>query len=160
MALAIEKAREALKTGELPIASVLVLNDEVVASACTTEFRDQRFLVHAELNALLIADIKGLSLQERRSSKLYTTLEPCMMCFGACMSFFLGEVIYALESPGDGAIAMATSWSRREDDIPGYTLPKIQKGPLREESRALFEDYVASHDSGAMWEWAKTLAAL
>ena len=76
------------------------------------------------------------------------------------MSFFLGEVYYALESPGDGAVEMATAWFRRKEDIPGYTLPKITGGILREETRILFQAYVTLHNSGAMWEWAKTLSAL
>ena len=87
--------------------------------------KDKRFLVHAELNTLLEADYKKLNYKERQNCKIYTTLEPCMMCLGACMSFFIGEVIFALESPGDGAVSMATEWHRKEEDIPGYKLPKI-----------------------------------
>lgn len=157
---AIGLAKTALREGELPIASVLVLNNEVISTGFTSEVREKRYLVHAELNTLLAADKMNLSYKDRKNTQLFTTLEPCMMCLGTCMSFFLGEVYYALESPGDGAVNMAKEFHRKEDDIPGYSLPSIEGGVLREESLNLFKDYVNMHSSGAMWEWAKTLAVL
>ena len=39
----------------------------------------------------------------RREAVLYTTLEPCLLCMGAAMSFFLGRIVYALAAPADGA---------------------------------------------------------
>jgi tRNA(adenine34) deaminase len=160
MKLAIDLASEAMEEGELPIASLLVLDDRVIAKGYTSEMRDKRFLVHAELKTLLEGDIIDLTFSERRRARLFTTLEPCMMCLGACMSWFLGEVYFALESPGDGAIEMATNWVRKEEDIPGYQLPKLEGGLLRDESIKLFQEYVNRYSSGPMWEWAKTLAAL
>ncbi len=160
MEQAIRLADAALEAGELPIAAILVLDDEIVASAHTSEVEDGRFLVHAELKVLLEADCRQLAFQDRRKAQIFTTLEPCMMCLGACMSFFLGEVYYALESPGDGATELAKTWHRKDGDIPGYLLPTIEGGVLREEARALFEVYVERHSSGPMWEWAKTLSVL
>ena len=36
------------------------------------------------------------------------------------MTFFLGELVYGLESPGDGAVEVIQGWARKEEDIPGY----------------------------------------
>lgn len=160
MGQALELATDAIEAGELPIASVLVLDNEIIAKSYTTERRDRRFLVHAELNTLLAADQLNLNFKQRRNSRLYTTLEPCMMCLGASMSWFIGDIYYALESPGDGAVEMANDWSRKTEDIPSYQLPKIEGGQLRKESQQLFVKYCEKYSSGAMWEWAKTLAAL
>ena len=82
------------------------------------------------------------------------------MCMGAAMSFFLGEITYALESPGDGAVELAKGWVRKEADIPGYQIPRIRAGLLREESIRLFKEYVSLHDPGPMRAWAQTLAEL
>ena len=82
------------------------------------------------------------------------------MCMGAAMSFFLGEIHYALESPGDGAVELVKAWERKEDDIPGYQFPKISGGLLREESIRLFERYVSMRPAGPMREWAETLTKL
>jgi tRNA(adenine34) deaminase len=96
----------------------------------------------------------------RRDARLFTTLEPCLMCLGAAMSFFLGEVYYALESPGDGAVSLVRAWVRKEEDFPGYQLPKITSGLLREDSICLFEEYVSRHPPGPMRDWAVTLTRL
>ena len=153
-------ATEALKLGEFPIASIVVLDDRIIASATALEQREKRFLGHAELVALEEADRLRLSLDDRRDVKLFTNLEPCLMCLGAAMSFFLGEIYYGLESPGDGAVNLVKAWVRKGDDIPGYQVPEITGGLLREESIELFEEYVSLHPPGPMREWAKTLTEL
>ena len=153
-------ATTALKLGEFPIASIVVLDDKIIASATASEQREKRFLGHAELVALEEADRLRLSLDDRRDAKLFTNLEPCLMCLGAAMSFFLGEIYYGLESPGDGAVNLVKAWVRKEDDIPGYQVPEITGGLLREESIKLFEEYVSLHPPGPMREWAKTLTEL
>jgi len=153
-------AAEVLEQGELPIAALVVLDDEVVARAATSEQREKRFLGHAELVALEKADRLHLSLDQRRRACLYTNLEPCLMCLGAAMSFFVGEIAYGLESPGDGAVALVRAWARKEQDLPGYEVPRIRGGLLREETIGLFEAYVARRPPGPMRDWAETLVRL
>jgi len=153
-------AAQALEEGELPIAAILVLNDKIIAQAATTEKRERRLLGHAEMRVLEIADKTHLSMEQRRRTALYTNLEPCMMCMGACMSFCLGEIIYSLESPGDGAVKLVETWARKEDDFPGYQTPRITGGILREESIRLFKQYVNRQQPGPMRDWAETLARL
>lgn len=153
-------AAEALELGEFPIAAIVVLNDEIITSATASEQREKRFLGHAELVALEKADKQGLCFDDRRAARLFTNLEPCLMCMGAAMSFFLGEIYYGLESPGDGAVSVVKAWVRKKEDIPGYQLPKITGGLLREESIELFKEYVSRRAPGPMRDWAETLAKL
>lgn len=153
-------AAEALEQGEFPIAAIVVLDDEIIARAATSERRERRFLGHAELVTLEEADKQQLSFAERNRSRLFTNLEPCLMCMGAAMSFFLGEIVYGLESPGDGAVELVRTWIRKEEDFPGYQIPKIVGGVLAEESVCLFEEYVARREPGPMREWAETLTRL
>ena len=161
-------AAEALELGEFPIAAIVVLDDAasshvrsgIIARATASEQRERRFLGHAELVALEEADRLGLSLGNRRDAKLFTNLEPCLMCLGAAMSFFLGEIYYGLESPGDGAVSLVKAWVRKADDIPGYQLPRITGGLLREETIRLFEKYVSLRPPGPMRDWAETLTRL
>jgi tRNA(adenine34) deaminase len=153
-------AAEALNLGEFPIAAIVVLNDEIIASGTATEQREKRFLGHAELVALEAADRMSLSFDDRHNAKLFTNLEPCLMCMGAAMSFFLGELYYGLESPGDGAVSLVKGWDREEDDIPAYQLPTVTGGLLRAESMRLFEAYVSRQPPGPMRDWARTLTRL
>jgi tRNA(adenine34) deaminase len=153
-------AAETLDLGEFPIAAIIVLGDRIISHASTSEKRESRFLRHAELVALEEADKQHLSYVQRARSKLYTNLEPCLMCMGAAMSFFLGEVVYGLESPGDGAVELVRNWSRKEKDFPAYQIPRITAGVLREESILLFHKYVARSKPGSMRDWAETLTSL
>jgi tRNA(adenine34) deaminase len=156
----LDLAAEALEQGEFPIAAIVVLDDEIIAQATASEQREKRFLGHAELVALEEADKQRLSFDERGRAQLLTNLEPCLMCMGAAMSFFLGEIVYGLESPGDGAVELVRGWARREEDFPGYQIPKVRGGLLREESIRLFEEYVARREPGPMRDWAETLTRL
>jgi tRNA(adenine34) deaminase len=153
-------ATEALELNEFPIAAMVVLDGDVIASATASEQRERRFLGHAELVALEKADRLGLSLDARRATQLFTNLEPCLMCMGAAMSFFLGKIYYGLESPGDGAVELVKGWARCEDDIPGYRIPVIMGGVLRRESIRLFEEYVSRCPPGPMRDWAAALTRL
>jgi tRNA(adenine34) deaminase len=157
---ALKVARVGLEKGELPIGAVVVLNSEIIAAAHTMEKTEGRLLVHADLLALEAADKIKPFPGNRRDAVLYVTGEPCLMCLGAAMSFFLGEIYYGHECPGDGAVAVVQKWQRKEEDFPNYRVPRITGGILRQEGIDLFKEYVDRHSSGAMWEWAKTIAAL
>jgi tRNA(adenine34) deaminase len=160
MRAALQQATLALEQGELPIGAVIVLDGRIIAAAHTAEIAEQRLLVHAELRALEDADRLRPFPGKRSAAHLFTTLEPCLMCLGAAMSFHIGAISYALESPADGAVQLAQGWQRDEAAMPSYRPPAIHGGVLRQESIDLFKAYVARHSSGGLWEWAKTVAAL
>lgn len=136
MRTTLDLAREAMAAGECPIAAIVFLDDKIIAKGYTKEFSERRLLVHAELNALIDADLMRYPYEDRKRMQLFTNLEPCMMCLGAAMSSFIGEVYYALESPSDGAVNMAREWNPRSGDFAAYRLPEITGGILREESKA------------------------
>lgn len=154
----LQLAESALKQGELPIAAIVVLHDEIIAQATTGEKQQKRFLAHAEMQALDMADRLHPFPGKRRDVTLYTNLEPCMMCMGAAMSFFLGEIVYGVESKSDGAVALAQSWQRDESLFPGYQVPRVIGGVLRGENGRLFQKYTQLHPPGPMVDWAKSIA--
>lgn len=161
MQITIRIAQEAIEQGELPIAAVVFLGDEIVSSCYTTDKFDKRFLMHAELKALIEADMKRYPLKKRKEMQLFTTLEPCMMCLGAAMSSYIGKIFYALEAPMDGAVRYANEyWNKECREIPSYSLPTIQGGVLREEVKNLFGEYTKRNSPGAFYEFAMTLSSL
>lgn len=157
MTLALEQARLGLDRGELPIGAVVVNDGAVLASAYTRELAERRRLVHAELLALEEADRLQPYPGRRGETVLYTTLEPCMMCLGAGISFGLGAIHFALEAPSDGAVAHGLAAA---PDTNFFPVPEVSSGLLREESRALFRLYCGDQPPGPMREWAETLASL
>ena len=77
------------------------------------------------------------------------------------MSFFIGEIYYSLEAPIDGAVDLVQNyWNKECKEIPSYKVPVISGGLLRTESQQLYRDYIAMHDPGPMYDFAKTLADL
>lgn len=160
MQMTLELAKEAMALGECPIAAIVFLDDVVVARNYTKEFSERRLLVHAELNALIDMDLKQYSYEDRKRMQLFTNLEPCMMCLGAAMSSFIGEICYALESPTDGAVAIAQAWDPESEDFEAYRLPKITGGILRKESQALFLEFAERCPPGGLRDFALSLTQL
>lgn len=156
---ALNVARDGLDAGELPVGAVVVLNDKVIASAYTREVAEGRMLVHADLLALETADTLSPFPGRRRDTKLFVNVEPCLMCLGAAMSFFLGEIYYGLDSPSDGAVKLVNSWRRQVDGFPAYRIPRITGGILAVESDALIRQYIARYPAGPRSEWARSLLA-
>lgn len=160
MRVAVNVATVALDRGELPIGAAVVLDGRILATAHTAEVAEGRTLVHAELLALEAADRIRPFPGRRTDVQLYTTVEPCLMCLGAAMTFGLGAIYYALESPGDGAAHLAAGWQRAPLDLPSYRVPALHAGLLRDDVLALFRRYLERHQPGPLRDWAARMAAL
>jgi tRNA(adenine34) deaminase len=158
VAAAIEVAAEGLAAGELPIGAVVASGEEIVGRAFTQERGLGRRLVHADLLAMVQADERLGWARREHPLVLAVSLEPCLMCAGAAMALGVRAVLFALESPGDGAAAVASRWPTHLD-TPWSAAPVIRGGILRAESRELFRRYGAASDSGT-GRWARTLAEL
>jgi tRNA(adenine34) deaminase len=158
---AVAEATLGLESGELPIGAVVVLGDDVVARA---HWRlAGRLLDHPELVALMDAERNGnvATASDRRSATLYTTLEPCALCMSAAMSFLLGRVVFALESPSDGAANLPTLWRPADGHprpgAPPYAIPEVVGGVGRAKSLALVERFLQEHAEAPIATWARTL---
>jgi len=158
MALTLKLAQKALKKGELPIAAIVFHGDHIVAHSYTSESKDRRFLVHAEIKALLTTDRLGLSIAERRSLQLFTTLEPCLMCFGAVMSSFIGEIIYSLSAPDDGATKLL-NFDNFSGELIQRQLPTIRGGISKETTKELWQAYLQIEKRKHFRTFAETIVA-
>jgi tRNA(adenine34) deaminase len=156
MGLALEQARCGLEAGAMPIGAVLTRDGEVIAEA---HWRGSRagLLAHPELVVLMQAD-GSIEWRARREAVLYTTLEPCLLCMGAAMSFFLGRLVYAMAAPADGAAAVPTEWRPRLGHPTGsgsYSLPDVVGGVCETEARALVVGWLETGVTGAEAEFAR-----
>jgi tRNA(adenine34) deaminase len=101
MERALEQARAAEPTHEVPVGAVLVRNGEVLEEAfnLTRTLRDPT--AHAEMVAIRAAAARegGGRLLD---STLYVTLEPCAMCAGAIVLARIGRLVYAASDPKTG----------------------------------------------------------
>lgn len=98
----IEIALETERCGNLPIGAVIVFDDAVIAeggnSMLAPVYHPGR---HAEMEALSRVPVELWS--RSREMTCYTTLEPCVMCFGALLLHGIGRVIFGAEDKKGGA---------------------------------------------------------
>jgi len=101
MDLALDQARRAGESGDVPVGAVLVRDNKVVASAGNRTARDRDPTAHAEL--LVIRDAAE-SLDDWRlgGCTLYVTLEPCAQCAGAIVLAKVGRVVFGAYDPKAG----------------------------------------------------------
>ena len=102
MQQALNLAKEAAAKNEVPIAAVLVRDDQIIAQAHNLCATWQDATAHAEMLVIRQATER---LQQARltDSTLYVTIEPCPMCAGAIFLSRIERVVYgALDSKAGG----------------------------------------------------------
>ncbi|MFB6104595.1 MAG: nucleoside deaminase [Halobacteriaceae archaeon] len=92
-----ELARTAAQRGDDPFGSVLVADDEVVATASNRVHTDEDLRGHPELD-LAFRAAREYDPESRRELVLYTSTEPCPMCAGGLAIAGLGRVVYSVSS--------------------------------------------------------------
>jgi cytosine/creatinine deaminase len=89
LAEAIEEARLGLREGGLPIGSVLVRGDRIIARGHNRRVQHGNPMAHAEIDCLTNAGRQ----ETYRDTVLYSTLMPCFLCSGAAVQFGIPKVI-------------------------------------------------------------------
>jgi len=102
MRRAIELAKDAAATGEVPVGAVVYRGTTILAEAHNLREETGDPVAHAELLAMSEA---GRASNDWRLSdcSLAVTLEPCPMCAGAMVNARLGRVIFGATDPKAGA---------------------------------------------------------
>jgi tRNA(adenine34) deaminase len=103
MDLALKAAETAGKSGEVPIGCVIVLNNEVVATAGNRTLSDRDPTAHAEILAIRQA-AENTGSERLLDCDLYVTLEPCTMCAGAISLARIRRLYYGAADPKGGAV--------------------------------------------------------
>ena len=101
MQIAIEEAKLAMKENEIPVGSVLVQNEKIVAQAHNQPIRNNDPTAHAEIQVLRKAGTKQENYR-LAGSTLYVTLEPCAMCFGAMIHARIERIVFGALDPKTG----------------------------------------------------------
>ncbi len=142
MGRALEVAREAPASGDVPVGAVVVdAAGAVVAAAHNTRERDGDPTGHAELGALRAAATRrgGWRLD---GCTLVVTLEPCTMCAGAVVASRVDRLVFGAYD--DKAGAVGSLWDVVRDRRLNHR-PEVLAGVRAEESTALLRAYFAGH---------------
>lgn len=112
MAEALRQAKLSLKCDEVPIGCVVVKNGEIVSRAHNTRNKSKNATEHAEVVAISRA-CKKLGDWRLSGCDLYVTLEPCVMCLGACFNARISNVYFgAYDASGKGCVQLAEAIGR------------------------------------------------
>jgi len=102
---AIRLALDAENRGNLPVGAVITLDGVIIAEAgssiLTPVYHPGR---HAETEAL--RQVSAELWPRSREMTCYTTLEPCLMCFGALLLHGIGRVVFGAEDTEGGATSV------------------------------------------------------
>ncbi|MPL69366.1 tRNA-specific adenosine deaminase [bioreactor metagenome] len=103
MGLALVEARKAYDIGEVPIGAVLVIGDEIIASAHNMRETWNDATAHAEVIVIREA-CRKLNRWRLTGATLYVTIEPCPMCAGALVMSRIDRLVYGSSDYKAGAV--------------------------------------------------------
>lgn len=106
MGFALEEAQAAAKAGEAPVGAVVVFEGGIVGRGRNRIEESSDPTAHAEMTALRLAS-RTLDRWRLSGCTLYVTLEPCLMCLGACYAARVDRLVYGAPSPKFGALGSA-----------------------------------------------------
>lgn len=144
MGLAIAAAREGLARGQTPFGACIVKDGQVVVATHNGVWETLDITCHAEVRAIRDA-CRKLSTIDLAGSTIYSTTEPCPMCFSAIHWANMKRIVFG------ASIADAAKAGFRELSIPneqmktlGGSQVEILRGIRARECAALFEEFLQS----------------
>jgi guanine deaminase len=139
MEKAIAKAMDGVMKGNSPFGSCIVRGDRIVAVAHNTVLAKKDATNHAEMNAIRLA-CRELGSHELAGCVVYSTTEPCPMCFSAihwakAKAIVYGTGIADVKRLGFSELTVSDRRMKRE----GHSKVRIKSGFMREECLELLQ---------------------
>ena len=145
MRVALEEARRALDSADVPIGAVVLdAAGEVIGRGHNVRERDGDPTGHAELVAVRRA-AEAVGEWRLSGCTLVVTLEPCTMCAGAIVLSRLDRLVFGAFDPKAGAVG--SLWDVVRDRRLNHR-PEVVPGVLRDECSALLDDFFAHQRLG------------
>jgi len=136
MEKAIEEAKHAFSSGEIPVGCVIVHKDEIIASSHNTTVKECNDLCHAEINAINKA-IGVLNTKNLTDCELYVTLEPCPMCAGAIVNAKIKRLFIGAPEPKSGCFGSVINFN----SLGFNHKPEVYYGICEDSCKQLMKDF-------------------
>jgi len=141
MRLAIQKAREGIRRGQTPFGACLVKNGKIISCAHNRVWNTTDITAHAEIQALREACLR-LRTIDLAGSVIYSTCEPCPMCFSACHWARISKIICGTRIQDARAIGFnELAIPSRKMAVSGKSPVRIVGNFMRRENLALFKTW-------------------
>jgi tRNA(adenine34) deaminase len=137
MLLALDAAREAEARGEVPIGSIVVAGDRILAVAGNRTRTDCDPTAHAEIIALREA-AQELGNYRLTEATVYSTIEPCAMCAGALVQARVKRLVYGARDERFGAVE--SKFRLCDSSFLNHRM-EITSGVLDEQCRELMQEF-------------------
>ncbi|GAW50361.1 cytidine and deoxycytidylate deaminase family protein [Nocardioides sp. PD653] len=142
MRAALDQARAALATDDVPIGAVVLAPDgTTIGRGRNVREADHDPTGHAEVVALRAA-ARERGEWRLEGCTLVVTLEPCTMCAGAAVLSRVDRVVFGAFDPKAGAVG--SLWDVVRDRRLNHR-PEVVSGVLAAESAALLATFFAGH---------------
>lgn len=144
MKIALEMAKIAEIDGNFPVGAVLVINDQIIGKEHNNILSSKNWCNHAEANLIRKHGEKIRNEYQAGNKKIevYTTLEPCLMCFGTMIMNRISKIYFACKDPSGGASNLSNkelpSWYNRH-------WPQVEQGKYFEESYSMLTKFMDKH---------------
>ncbi len=154
MFLALDEAKKAGIQGNFPIGGALAINGNLIDVGRNQLYTNGDWYSHAENK--LIEKYSKLILKETKkgsSIELYTTLEPCFMCFGTSLLHRIPKITFGCPDPYGGVANL------NKNNFPIFykdKWPEIRMGLFAKESYELLLSFFASKDTPEFKEMFNT----
>lgn len=140
MRLAIKKAKEGAEKGYGgPFGAVITKDNKIVAKAYNTVLKNKDPTAHAEVNAIRKA-CKKLKTWDLSNCTIYSSCEPCVMCFSAIHWANISKIFYSA-SIEDSASSGFSEMHIKNEKLKELANLKTDIMPnfLQEEGKKIFE---------------------
>ena len=137
MAAALDEARRARDSGEVPIGAVVVMDGEIVGRGFNQPISSGDPTAHAEIVAIRDA-ARHVRNYRLTGAVLYVTVEPCLMCVGALVHARIGDARVRRAEPRTGAVVSTVHGG----ELPGHNHRfEVVAGVREAESRELIQAF-------------------
>jgi tRNA(Arg) A34 adenosine deaminase TadA len=146
MKRAIAKGREGIAAGQTPFGACIVRDRQVVACEHNRVWETRDATAHAEVQAIRAA-CRALDTVDLSGAVIYSTCEPCPMCFSAIhwakiSTIVFGARIADARALGFSELTLPNEVMKREGGSPVELVP----GFMRDECLALFQEFAQRPD--------------
>lgn len=154
---AIDAAALSFKKGNYPVGAVLSIDNKIIATAGNEINKRQSFVYHAENNLIINNGDKLFKARKKKIISVYTTLEPCLQCLGACVTNHIDRIVYIQKDPNGGACSLEHNniGSRYREFWPQIIYAPISKIPKK-----LMLNYFKEEIKKGNSEWPKKMINL